>query len=399
MNFQFRQIEKIIKHRIYYHFRDDKRSPIIVIDFIALTYTFFDTKELICGGRFGVIFDDFEKLLQKLKDIGATLVFFYRMTIDKFSNDWIAKCREKFALNIKMYNEVRSGKSLDEIAAVISKKGLKNSPFASSELNAIAQKYGECFFSDDCDLEMALFAKRNNARAIVSDSSNFFIFDGNWKFWSARNFKFDPRNQNKIKTEQFDRNGIVKSCGIDAIHRPLFATLIGNDLANDDLRDELKQFQRSLGKPRFLEVARYAKNAKRNKNGLLDFERISNDVFGVCEDEYISFLERSVNSYNLDGVPEKKHNEIFSRLLSTQYNREILKILSGRRVFFLSFYDMRGKRINETLPMLFMNWHQRKSGILSEIFENDSCGKIFAKFKYDEDFRLVPYEGIKPKCI
>lgn len=138
------------------------------------------------------------------------------------------------------------------------------------ELNAIAKKYGECYHCTNCNWEMALFAKRNNARAIVSDSSEFFIFDGNWKVWSAHEFKFDPKNQNKIKTAQFDRNGIVKNCGIDAIHRPLFGTLIGNDLANDDLRDELKQFQRSLGKGcRFKKVAQYAKNAYRNKNGLL----------------------------------------------------------------------------------------------------------------------------------
>lgn len=392
-------MKKAIEHCFIecYIFRDDKKSPIIVIDFIALTYTLFDVKDLICGGRFCEIFDNFENMLKKLTDIGATLVFFYRMTIDKFSNDWIAKCRQKFALNVKMYDEIRSGKSLGEIAAVISKEETKNPPLASSELNAIAKKYGECYYTTDCDLEMALFAKRNNARAIVSDSSEFFIFDGNFKFWSAKEFKFDQRNQNKIKTAQFDREGIVKSCGIDAIHRPLFATLMGNELAND-LRDDLKQFQRSLGKDRFKKVAQYAKNAKRHKSGLLDFERISTDVFGVCEDEYVNFLENSVNSYNLDEVPEKEHNEIFSRLSSTPFNRDILKILSGRRVFLLSFYDMRGKCVTETLPMLFMNWHQRKSGILSGFFENDSCGKVFAKFKHDEDFRLVSCEAIKPKC-
>lgn len=151
-------------------------------------------------------------------------------------------------------------------------------------------------------------------------------------------------------------------------------------------------------------MAQYAKNAYRNKNGLLDFERISKDVFGVCEDEYISYLKSNVNSYNLDEVPEKEHNEIFIRLSFTQYNRDILKILSGPRVFLLSFYDMRGRCGSETLPMLFMNWHQRKLGILSGLFENnnnnnnDSCGKIFAKFKHDADFRLVSCEGIKPKC-
>lgn len=382
-----------------YLFSDDKEPPIIIIDSVALFYSLFNAADLVCGGRLGEVFDNFEMLLKKMREIGATLVFFSRVTAHKFSSGWLSRCRQRFAINIKIYDQIRSGRSLSEIAAFIEDQEAKNPPPALSELHAIARKYGECRFvvQKNIHSEMALSAKRDNARAIISDSSEFYIFEGEFKLWSCKHLTINPRNQNKIKTAQFDRGGIAKIIGIDAIHRPLFATLIGNEYG-EGFRDELKKFQKSLGIGGFKKVAQYAKNAKRDKDGRLDFERISSQVFGACDDKYIRFLKRSVNSYKLNNAPKEKQDKVMLRLSATEYNRDILMSIDDHRVIILGFNDLRGRMGTETLPVLFMKWDQRKSGILNEVCDNEIAGNVWAKFKLDEGFKLHPSEPIKPNC-
>lgn len=370
----------------------------IVIDSVALFYSLFNAKDLICGGRLGEVFDNFENLLKKLKEIGAILVFFSRLNAHKFSREWMSRCRQRFAINIKMYDHIRSGGLLSEITTFIEDQEVKNTPPALSELYAIAREYGEYrFTTSNIHSEMASFAKRDEARAIISDNSEFFIFEGDWKLWSAKHFKFDPRNQNKIKTAQFDRGGIAKVIGIDPIHRPLFATLMGNE-HGEGFRDDLKKFQKSLGMDRFKKVAQYAKNARRDKDGTLDFERISSEVFGVCDDKYIRFLKRSVNSYKLKNPPERKWRKIMLFVSETIYNRDFLMSTDDQRVIILGFYDLRGKMGMETLPVLFMKWDQRKTGILNKVCKKQISGNVFAKFELDEGFDLKPSEPIKPDC-
>lgn len=395
-NFDFQKFE--FKANCYL-FSDDEEPPTIIIDSVALFYSLFNAADLICGGRLGEVFDNFEMLLKRMTEIGATLVFFSRLTAHKFSKEWMARCWQRFAINTKMYEQIRSGRSLSEIASFIEDQEVQNQPPALPELHAIARKYGECHFVVQKNIHsaMALCAKRDNARAIMSDNSEFYIFEGEFKLWYCKHLKFNPRNQNKIKTAQFDRGGIAKIIGIDAIHRPLFATLIGNEYG-EGFRNELKKFQKSLGMYRFKKVAQYAKNAERNKDGRLDFERIASQVFGACDDKYIRFLKRSVNSYKLNNAPKEKQDKVMLRLSATEYNRDILMSIDEHRVIILGFYDLRGRMGTEMLPVLFMKWDQRKSGILNEVCDNEITGNVFAKFKLDENFQLHPSEPIKPNC-
>lgn len=114
-------------------------------------------------------------------------------------------------------------------------------------MSIIARKYGDFHYAinNECDFELARYAKENKVFAIVSNDSDFFIYDGEWKFWTSSYFGFVGGDKTKIKTVQYDRCGIVKSCGIQAIHRPLFATLIGYDFGGE-FHEDLSAFHRRL---------------------------------------------------------------------------------------------------------------------------------------------------------
>lgn len=392
-----------------YRFSDDKTSPIIVIDVIALAYSLFDAKDFICGGRYNVIFDYFENLLKQMTDIGAALVFFSCINTHIYPgkknepNTWFKRIEENFQTNVEIYDAIRAGKTLSEIAGMIENKHIEFPRPVLFGLDAIAKKYGQFHYTSakvDLQIKMASFATRNNARAIVSDNSDFYIYNGDWKFWSAKQFRIDERNPNKLKTIQFDRNALARKCGIDAIHRPLLATLIGNGRA-DGFRNSLAQFAKRLdeyGSP-IAKLAKYVKKFQGNYQvHELNFKSLSKDVFQSREDKYIRFLTVTIDSYDLDKVKVEEPDTL-SRLSSTQYYQDVSMIMDDDRIFILSFYDLRGDYERETLPTLFVNWDRRKSGVLRKVWGIESNPiSVFTKFNFDGCFRVRNRTPIQPNC-
>lgn len=95
----------------------------------------------------------------------------------------------------------------------------------------------------------------------------------------SKTIRIDEQNPNEFKTIQFDRTALAKFCGIDAIHRPLFATLHGNDRA-EGFRNKLADFERRLEEdgPRVAKVAKYVKKTQGNYQvHELDFKGLSED--------------------------------------------------------------------------------------------------------------------------
>lgn len=343
-----------------------------------------------------------------MTDIGATLVFFSckntRIYAGKENepNKWLDRFEQGFQKNIDLYDAIRDGKTLPEIDAMFVNRYFEFPRPALFGLDAIAKKYGKFHYTSsnvNLPIRMASFATRNNARAIVSDNSDCYIYEGDWQFWSAKQFRIDEQNPNKFETIHFDRGALATVCGIDAIHRPLFATLIGNR-RDEGFSNKLTEFAQRLDK-RGSSVAKVAKYVKELQGNYqvheLNFKRLSEDVFQSREDKYIRFLKARIDSYDLDRIPDEEH-DILSRLSSTEYYRDVSMIMDDDRVFILSFYDLRGEYETETLPVLFLNWDRRRSGILQKVWRIESKPiNVFAKFRFDGCFRVRVKKPIRPK--
>lgn len=317
-------------------------------------------------------------------------------------NEWLDRFEQGFQKNIEIYDAIRDGKTLSEIGAMFHNHYFEFPRPALFGLDAIAKKYGKFHYTSsnvNLVINMASFATRNNARAVVSDNRDCYIYEGDWQFWSGKQFRVDEQNPNKFKTIHFDRGALARVCGIEAIHRPLFATLIGNR-RDEDFRNKLTEFAKRLdkhGSP-VAKVAKYVKKLQGNYQvHELNFKRLSEDVFQSCEDRYIRFLKGRIDSYDLDRIPDEEHDTL-SRLCSSQYYRDVSMIMDDDRVLILSFYDLRGEYETETLPVLFLNWDRRKSGILQKVWRIESKPiKAFAKFRFDGCFRVRVKKPIRPK--
>lgn len=389
------------KLKITFDFRyNQDRSPIIVFDFVSLIHYEANHYDNICGGRQSVIQANFDELLKKIKGTGATLVFFSDLNVHQEKIDeWLIRRDASFDLNVSIYDQIRAGKSLQEVAMNIEQN--KNIASSAFGLSLIAQKYGEFHYVIDheCDLELAKFATENHAFAVVTNDSDFIIYDGEWKLWMAKGLGIDKYNSEAINAIQYDRNGIESSCGISAYQRPLFATLLGNSYAKE-MNDPIWKFNQRLGPAynRFRLVAQYVKS-KQGSGREIDFKRIALDVFLNNNEKWTSLLRQSVNSYNLNYPDEGPTTEFVERLSKTPYYHDYLLATNDNNGFILSYYDMRGKIGTQMVTELFAIWLRRQSGILKKSDHDEFYSiVILTKLSFDEPYCALNLKPIYPDC-
>lgn len=111
-------------------------------------------------------------------------------------------------------------------------------------MEIIAKKYGEFYYSVKCenDLELARYATKNDAIAIISNDFDFLIFDGPWRHWSSRGI-----TEHSLEVTEYDRDGLLKVLKLTRIEMPLFATVWGNDFSKKlfETIDEAADFVRN----------------------------------------------------------------------------------------------------------------------------------------------------------
>lgn len=380
--------------------KNPDRSPTIVFDFIALTHHAINIKDNICGGRHEILLENFEKLISTLKATGATLIFFSDLNAmpDKL-DQWLQRRDESFKSKVQLYDLIRSGRSVSAIISSIDKH--QNLSSASIGMRLIAQKYGEFQYTihDDCDLELARFAKENDAFAVVTNDSDFLIFEGKFKFWKASEFGFNRIQRDQITATQYDRNCLGDLCGLEPHQRALFATLLGNGIIDSDT---LFAFHKTLGPPRnkVQTVAKYVIRIQGDKPTLNnEFKVIARNIFRSDSEQYTELVEKGVNSYNLNYSKTQLNDQMAERLNGTPPYWDYVSFLRGGQGFTLSFYDMRGKVGASSLPMILLDWVKRKTGIVRQHKKETSYTFIaLIKTAFNENYRSSSEKPIYPDC-
>lgn len=165
-----------------------------------------------------------EDIYKKLIEAGAKLVFFTDTTVlDHKFETWSIRRNKEFE---------NARENLDEIY-----KGTHdfNSSVDSITMQAnweiVASQYGELNHSIDneCDLELASYATKNDVFAVLADDTDFLIFEGQWRYWSTKEI-----NNETFVTKEFSRIALRKLLNLTEKQMPLLATLNGNDIIKSE---------------------------------------------------------------------------------------------------------------------------------------------------------------------
>lgn len=374
-------------------------TPLLVIDFFNLSFCMGSNNmyAIICAGGHQAVLNTWNKTLTALKATGCSLVFFVDVNIqeDKIQ-EWLDRRNREFKIYKKLYLII----GLGELPIYLSQ--LKESSVLSTTLRAMAKMantFGEVHYSfrHECDQETAQYATRHNALAVISSDTDFLIFDGPWKYWSANDLHFGPFNQ--MRTIEFNRKGLAAVCALSQRHLPLLATLLTNDFTHG-YYDQLSDFYNKLGpiKYRIPNVACYVKKVGSEKLTDLDIRRLTQHAFGKADDKIQRLIKRSLDSYNIDYPDVVIDDPIEQKLVNTDMYEPYVYFMGAIQDIILGLYDMRNCKSEINFPELLTEWAKRKTGIVRNGSGDSYTFTLLIKKHFDEDYAAHTEMPIYPEC-
>ncbi|XP_065088167.1 uncharacterized protein LOC135709708 [Ochlerotatus camptorhynchus] len=334
--------------------------PVIVIDLMALhcTLTSIDMESLFFGARFNVGFWTIDRFFAKLKGLGAELEFFLDGTVPSFKlQTWRERRDTEYQELIELIDAVDKGTDIETILEQL------GSPGCSYAVEYLAKKHGRLTVSmeKECDQELAAFACKSKAMAIISNDSDFLIFDGDWRYWSCREIDI-----NTLEAVEYNRRALLEHLGLNFSQMPLFATLCGNDIVKFE---EVQHFHYRLGQfsRKFINVANFVRKQPADLSNPADLQKILKHAFGSRYKQIEMRFQQSLDFYktNYTAANPNPNNDPAVAVVLEQSSPFMYQMWHNQP-YAVSFglCDMRSDDLGNQLPRLALRIMLRTAGII-----------------------------------
>lgn len=277
---------------------------------------------------------------------------------------------EHFKSYNDMYDRIDDGQTLQEISGEIFDDFDEKTAYR--ELNVIARQYGEIRYSinEECDLELAQYACDHNAIAVVTNDTDFLIYEGSWSLWWTGD---DINSWKQLKTIEYIRRDLDKLFGLSRNQLPLVAALLGNQFT----RDYKSCFN---GYGRFKEITAYVRKVGSGRLSDLNIKRIVQDVYkgaNECADGIQLSIRNSLEWYDIHVTPPKLNDELAEKFSQIRLNgvdmfRPYMRNMKKTFKISTKLCDMRGCQSGTNASLLMMDWKKRNVGILRQRFNDDA---------------------------
>lgn len=254
-------------------------------------------RDILCGGRHNQMIDTSILFFERLRSIGTKLVFFCEGPVqEEKSTRWMNVQNELYRKRNRFYDAVYEEKSIDYI---VDKFNCGKITTIKSSLLQVAARYGivKMVMDQQVDAQIASYANNTNAMAIIANGTNFLIFNGSWKYWSAGDLQLEHAT-----TMEYCRPALCAHLGLMKNQMPLLATLCGNDfLMYNDLHKFLNRFK-SDDQWKFEQVAKFILAAFQrppHEFDKEDYNLIAVRCFGVDYKFYLPIIKRCIAFYIL----------------------------------------------------------------------------------------------------
>ncbi|CAO1410077.1 unnamed protein product [Diamesa hyperborea] len=371
--------------------RDNNTKPILVFDLMGLVSFVSRNKfDTLCGGRHNIVAIEIDELFQKIKNIGAELVFFMDGPIqDEKYSTWRCRQNLRYESCNEILDDIDNGMPLWKIIQKENNKcySIPNISTVIPILEEKAKKYGTLHktYSVECDLEIAAFASNNPAvLAVIAHDSDFLIFPGDWRYFSINLLSVDT-----MITKEFNRAALREFLGLNDKQLVIFATLASNDVIK---YEEVKHFHnqisgtRTIAKYKFPAIAKVIKEQLNIGRKKIPAE-IVNLLWRDSSPESITRVQKSLKSYKINF--KKEDYSVTNPLLHQCIQHDLMfvfDILMKTTVnFTLFYYNLSRENISYydyTIPMF-----QRQLGIIYD--RNSTTGHtIYSKSTHNDSYRM-----------
>lgn len=342
----------------------------------------------------------FDKLFQDIADCGADLVFFSDLNLQESKMDeWLNRADQDYERQIELFDQI----ARHALSFVVNKRHQSCAiliSWATDILVEMARKHGVVHYAtaNECDRELAKYARDHNAMAVFTDDSDFLIYEGNFRFWLTADIDL-----NLLLTTEYSRTALFKHFGLEGEKLALLATLMGNDFTKSTYKDELWEFHKSLGQTslKAYHIRDFIRSLNVGPRHLTssDISEILPRVFPHLTDTDIlcDVFMKSIQSYNLDFTIEPV-DDPFTKLLM-HYRLLYLYSISTVHRMKVYFNDLRckdkpysdfGTRILGKFCGIF-NYHKAND-------ERPTTIKVGLKTTHEEKYRWSFEPVTYPPC-
>lgn len=389
-----RKVSKVKKGKFrhsnfkFLDYRKNNCKPTIIIDLYALIDIFqVDVDEILCGGRYNKLCEKYEKFMKNLQSM-ANLIFFEDGTLhNQKINTWIQRQNNKYN---KAINVIRC----------LEKDALRNCNYIPRStahrtiIEETAKKYGKLIKSSlrDCDTEIASYAAKHSILAVIADDTDFLIFAGKWRYFSAKQINLSTRN---LVTMEYNRKALRHFLRLSDDQLILLATFNGNDIIP---YEDVREFHKALIGPghdfcnvRFSRLANFIRSNSLEKM----IRQISYHVNADC----LKLFGESVDMYNTSyDEHENAENKLlsFCHAMDFFFVSEIFK--SNIQTFTLSYSDLRQLHMQK-LPHAYITLLRKQIGIVLMHERKGSETRLITKLSHGEDYKIYTLTPIYPDKV
>ncbi|XP_076068067.1 constitutive coactivator of peroxisome proliferator-activated receptor gamma-like isoform X2 [Oratosquilla oratoria] len=205
-----------------YHKRTGK-DPIIIVDGMSCLRKLYGKLNWICGGQWKGYIDHIRHFIKSLEAHGIKLIFFYDGNTQSRKRDtWVHRRLENLKDITTIFNIIKHNKELEHGKQFFLPTGLAAfTPLTIKEV--LGCEVYICL--DECDTEVAEFAKRKGAMGILGQDSDYLIYNTAHYYFSINHLNIET-----LDTMVYDRAALARVLHIGIDQLPLLSCLIGNDV-------------------------------------------------------------------------------------------------------------------------------------------------------------------------
>lgn len=316
-------------------------------------------------------------------DAGAKLAFFVDGPHQAEKDEvWFQRQDEHYENELKIFNGISNGLNIASIVESVQSLSIGHVPILSP-LEELCKRFGYFHVSiqNECDLELAQYANKHNAMAILANDSDFLIFSGSWQYWCSASLDWTT-----MKTIRYNRHNLCKELRLSQDQMSILATLNGNDIITPE---KLSKFHNSFKHywKKFYNIADYVRTVPVLPKQLTEtnLRVIAYDCFGVKRETDVKLLETSIQSYDI------------YRKISTDDTEELGYGVNGVYIWMkdipyailLRYIDMRHEKFSRFVELL-IPWLQRQAGIVLKHMRarNAKCHAI-VKLSHQDRYRKI----------
>nr|XP_029712871.1 uncharacterized protein LOC109402266 [Aedes albopictus] len=348
-----------------------KKEPLIVIDLLTVICSLSGPiNEQIYGCRNQFAWANVTHFCDRMIEAGARLVFFIDGKLQESKYEHWTQRQEQ------VYNEclrnVQHGHG--NIRGNVVKHAFISALVAAAREKAVLITS----YDVECDKDLAAYAKKHDALAIITSDTDFLIFEGNFRIWSSSDL-----NLKLMKTKEWNREQLRQNLNLEWNQMPFFAAIAGND-----------NFKfRPSGMRDLNTVAQRVRELNLRRGSTKITMGLYNKIFGTQNyNNKISF-ENAVQFYDTDYaiqqpiVPSEMHH----------YPNCALSIILGiPGSIRLPCLDLR--EANYSQIALYM--YRRQVGVLffhrSDVSEQILTSPVFIKLSHYDTYRIIDTTPITP---